>query len=226
VEQKAYPEKRIVFLAFLFKYGYLFVMKFSKEDKKRIKNYYRSCLRQYGIYSADALGWAGLNSQIVRFKALLKVGNLEGKRILDVGCGLGDLYHFLSLNYNHFEYLGIDLVPEFIEKAKIKYPQGDFLNKDILDFKSESFDFVLSSGAMTFKIPNYKEKYFEMIKKMFQLSSLGTAFNMLNKEGHVDDDLYTAYDIEEITSFCYSLTQKLKIIKDYSPQDFTVFLYR
>jgi hypothetical protein len=60
---------------------------------------------------------------------------------------------------------------------------------------------------------------------MFSLARLGLAFNMLDRRGHIDNELYAAYDAEEIEAFCRTLTPKISLITDYSPQDFTLFLY-
>lgn len=201
-------------------------MKFTEEDKQRVQNYYVKHLRKHGPYSAQALSWTDDQSQLIRFQALIEVGDLEEKSILDVGCGLGDLYQFLKLNFDNFSYLGIDLVLELIEQARKKYPSAQFQNWDIMDFPEKSFDFVLSSGAMSFKVPDHKEKYFQMIRKMFNLAQEGVAFNMLDKKGHVDDDLFAAYDDKEIVSFCLTLTPNVRLVNGYSSQDFTIYLYR
>ena len=200
-------------------------MNFNPQDKKRIGDYYRQCLDRHGVDNAEALSWSSPNAQLIRFQALIRVGDLRGKSILDVGCGLGDLYPFLQSTVGDFDYLGIDLFSDFIKKAQLKYPAACFENKDVLEFSGPPFDYVLSSGTMSFKVPHHFDKYFAMIRKMFSLARLGLAFNMLDRRGHIDDELYAAYDPKEIEAFCRTLTPKVKLITDYSPQDFTLFLY-
>lgn len=200
-------------------------MQFTADDKKRIREYYDSCLKRYGDNKAEALSWSSPNTQLIRFQALIRVGDLRGKSILDVGCGLGDLYPFLQSAVGDFDYLGIDLLPDFIKKAQLKYPAARFENKDVLEFSGPPFDYVLSSGTMSFKVPHHFDKYFAMIRKMFSLARLGLAFNMLDRREHIDDELYAAYDAKEIEAFCRTLAPKVRLINDYSPQDFTLFLY-
>lgn len=201
-------------------------MQFTSLDKSRISYYYQKNLQKYGNYNPQALGWTGETEQLIRFQALLDIGDLTGRTILDVGSGLGDLYYFLRLNLDHFAYLGVELVPVLYAEAQKKYPEAKFINQDFLEFPVHLFDYVLSSGAMSFKVPNHKEKYFAMIEKMFALSKAGVAFNMLNKAWHADDDLYAAYDSAEIEAFCRTIAPKIILKTDYSPQDFTVYLYK
>lgn len=204
---------------------YLYPMQFSSEDRKRISDYYDEHLAKHGAFSPLALSWTSQEEQLRRFQALFGVGDLKERSILDVGCGLGDFYHFLKLHLDEFEYLGIDIVPSLIEKAREKYPQANFEVADFLEFEGDYFDYVFCSGALSFKVPNHQEKYFAMIKKMYELSREGVAFNMLDRKGHVDDELYSAYSLEEVKEFCQTITPKLKVINDYSPQDFSIFLY-
>ncbi|HUV72423.1 MAG TPA: methyltransferase domain-containing protein [Clostridia bacterium] len=200
-------------------------MKVSDQDQKRIRDYYEDHLKKHGIYDPQALSWSSQEAQLIRFQALLGIGDLEGKSILDVGCGLGDFYQFLKLNFDRFSYLGIDLVPKLVEKAKIKYPRAKFKSWDIMEFPQKTFDYVLASGIFSFKVANHKKIYFEMIKKIYSLSRQATGFNMLDKEGHIDNELFAAYNSGQILDFCRSLSPKAKLINDYSPQDFTIFLY-
>jgi trans-aconitate methyltransferase len=201
-------------------------MKFSDQDKKRLRDYYVKSLNAFGINSAMALNWAGEESQFIRFQALSGIGDFDQKRILDVGSGLGDLYHFLSLSYRDFDYLGIDIVPELVEKAKIKYPGVKFQVFDVLDFQGKSFDYVLASGALSFKVPDHKEKYFKVIEKMFSLTKIGLAFNMLDASGHIDDETFAAYNSKEVFELCRKIAPKVELINTYSPQDFTIYMYR
>jgi trans-aconitate methyltransferase len=200
-------------------------MKFSEEDKKRIEAYYGKYLQRHGIYSSQALSWTSREAQQIRFRILAGIGSLEGKSILDAGCGLGDFYGFLKFNFANFDYLGIDLLPKMIKGARAKYPEAHFEIGDILEYRGRTFDYIISSGIFSFKIANHKTVYFEMLKKLFSFSRQGLAFNMLDRNGHLDDELYAAYDKEEIFSFCLTLTEKLRLIDDYSPQDFTFYLY-
>ena len=200
-------------------------MHFSEQDKTRIVSFYHPLINEYGTQDARAEGWSNDYNKLIRFQVLAGIAYLEGQSILDVGCGFGDLYEFLSKHLRKFEYHGIDINPEMIEKAQKKYPDVEFLVADFGECNGKKFDYALSSGAMSFKIADYKEIYFGYIKKMFEISEKGVAFNMLNQEYHVDDDIYAAYSIKEVSDYCGSLADKIIVRQDYLDHDFTVYLY-
>lgn len=71
----------------------------------------------------------------------------KGERILDIGCGTGDLANKLSLL--DVDVVGVDRSASMIENAKKKYPSVDFKVKDILDLGYENeFDAVFSNAVL------------------------------------------------------------------------------
>ena len=71
----------------------------------------------------------------------------EGERILDVGCGTGDLAHEI---YSHGAVVvGTDASAEMILAAQKKYPMIQFMTQDAkeMDFANE-FDAVFSNAAL------------------------------------------------------------------------------
>src|SRR5262249_15240883 len=118
------------------------------EDDQRNIDYYTRLVQRYGIDSR-AIDWGSAQSQQLRFEVLANVGGLRGTRILDVGCGLGDLLTWLGANQIEVDYTGIDITPEMINIAQGRFPRGRFL-KGGLDTLGESelgrFDYVFASG--------------------------------------------------------------------------------
>ncbi len=78
---------------------------------------------------------------------LLKNGDIENKKILDVWCGngrlLGELKKYFEVKWEN--YLWIDVSEELLKEAKSFYPWYNFLVSDMLDLKkmkSEKFDVI------------------------------------------------------------------------------------
>ena len=196
----------------------------TPEEKQRLINYYENSLKEYGD-NAQAVHWLNHNTQEIRFEILSKIADLNNKKILDVGCGLGDLYKFLISKNINTEYSGIDIVPEFIAKAQKHFPNLKFQIKDISDI-NEEYDYILASGVFSFNVEDSKNYYFSLIKRIFEHAKYGFAFNMLNSVAHNTDETYFAYDVNEVLAYCKTLTENVKIVSDYLPQDFTVYMYK
>ena len=200
-------------------------MNLSNNDIKRINDFYNKLIADNG-YSSQALSRNNEYTQKIRFITLSQISNLANKTILDVGCWFGDLYDFLTKEgCNNFKYTGLDILPTMIEKAKERHPDIEFIEAEYHKYKADRYDIILSSGALSFKIPNYKDYYFGMIEKMYKESKIAIGFNMLNAKGHVDDNTFTAYSLPEVYEFCSTLTENIIIRQDYLPHDFTFYLY-
>jgi len=77
--------------------------------------------------------------------ALLNVK--PGERILDLGCGTGDLAN--QIQEKGAEVVGIDASPDMIAKAKDKYPALDFSVANGTDFHfDEPFDAVFTNATL------------------------------------------------------------------------------
>ncbi|WP_175638037.1 class I SAM-dependent methyltransferase [Metabacillus schmidteae] len=89
----------------------------------------------------------------------------SGERILDVGCGTGDLMNTL-VDFG-VDGLGVDQSETMVVKAKEKYPELSFEVKDVLelDFQGE-FDAVFSNATLHWvKEPKLAlEKMYESLK--------------------------------------------------------------
>lgn len=195
-------------------------------DIQRVKEFYKTTLARFGVGSARALNWQSDDSQQIRYKIFLENALLEGKSILDVGCGLGDFYGFLHSRLNNFEYKGIDVVPELIAGARKKYPTASFETADMLSYDGPGADYVFASGVFSFTVQNSREVYFSAIKKYYGLARGGFGFNMLKKLYHVDDDLYVTYYPQDVVNYCQSMCKDVKLVEGYLPHDFTVFMYK
>jgi SAM-dependent methyltransferase len=70
-----------------------------------------------------------------------------GARILEIGCGPGTFVGYLP----QVEYLGFDLSSKYIEMARKRFPQAQFVCERVSQFslaKQQSFDAVLALGIV------------------------------------------------------------------------------
>jgi 2-polyprenyl-3-methyl-5-hydroxy-6-metoxy-1,4-benzoquinol methylase len=77
---------------------------------------------------------------------LKKAGLRKDSKVLEIGCGLGMLTHFISRSIPSGRITGVDISPESIEYARKKYGSRNisFYVNDMTDFKlEEKFDFIV-----------------------------------------------------------------------------------
>ncbi|MDJ1185517.1 class I SAM-dependent methyltransferase [Roseofilum casamattae] len=134
---------------------------------------------------ANHVGWNSTESQLHGFEAATNLSWInwsEVNSLLDVGCGYGNLSEF-SIQKRQYQgtYLGIDIVPEFIDKARKLYDRqsgtrflvGNFLE---LDWNQQKFDLVISLGGLSvnqdypdpcgLKSLEYAQKFIELTARL------------------------------------------------------------
>ncbi|MEO9960450.1 MAG: methyltransferase domain-containing protein, partial [Nisaea sp.] len=92
------------------------------KDQEKIISLYESRLDQYAD-SAKTVGWGSREDQFLRFATLCRGLELKGKRVLDIGCGLGDFVSFADQHTGgDYDYVGVDIAEKLISRAKNKFP--------------------------------------------------------------------------------------------------------
>ena len=95
----------------------------------------------------DILDWASRESQLIRFDVLAANVDLVGKSLLDVGCGLGDLWAFLKARDISVAYTGVDLAEKMVAAARDRHRDADFQCGDVFAggmFEPSSGDTILN----------------------------------------------------------------------------------
>ena len=175
-----------------------------------------------------SVAWGSKESQENRFLVFSEMTDLEGKDILDVGCGLGDLYGWLKSRFKSFNYTGVDITSSMIDEASKSYPDAEFKVQNINEIETAEplYDLVFASGIFNRKIADHEAFVKETIKSMFSLCRIGVAFNILStKADFFEEEEYYA-DPDVLLDFCKELSKKSVLRHDYMPHDFTVYLYK
>jgi len=152
---------------------------------ENLYKFYPEKLKANGNSSERAVGWNSPESQLSRFKAIYHYLK-DDKRasVIDLGCGLGDLYGYLKEKGFEGKYLGIDLVPEMVEAASDKYPEAEFKLADIMEEDLKA-DYLVGSGIMSVKISQQDDQWQwvqRLIKRMFELADKAAIFNFLDSK--------------------------------------------
>jgi len=196
------------------------------EDRQVIR-FFDSSLRLYPASSPAVVGWSTSDTQSLRFQVLTQIADMNECSILDVGCGVGDLFGFVKAHFNQVEYVGVDLHPSMIAHAVRKYPEGTFLHQS-LDQVTERADYVLVSGAFNIRVADNEHYLQRVIRQSFSHAKKGVAFNLLSRYAPYDlvcPGLYY-YDPGTVFSYCKKLANRVTLRHDYLSNDFSIYLYR
>ena len=213
-------------------------------DKQAQIDYFEGLLAEHGA-NYKALDWNSVESQRLRYKVLKEIlvygKKAAGVSVLDVGCGMGDLFGFFKsegmLNRNKINYTGYDISPKLIEVAGKKYPEAKFEVKDILEeHYLPRFDYVFCSGIFNIRTTeefDHLDHVQEMLNRMYDLAGCGAAVNFLSEGSLPISDpkslnagRYYYFKPDEIMNFCRRVSSRLILRHDYHPGDFTVYLLK
>ena len=199
-------------------------MRMKAENKQRVRKFYAGRLDRYG-QTPEASDWGSFESQEARLRIMAQMVAFPGKRILDVGCGLGNLFGFLEKGQIDCDYMGVDIVPEVVDAACRAYPKGSFQVLDILEQRPPGpFDLVCLSGTLNLRIENHGAWVREMVEKMFEIAREAVVFNLMSLHADFTDPQYYYADPVKLVSHAFSLTRNLVLNHGYMPHDMTLVL--
>jgi SAM-dependent methyltransferase len=195
-------------------------------------NIYKQKIKEFGV-SPQALQWKSKGAAHQRFRQFWAEIDFNDKKVLDVGCGFGEMGNFLTKRYENVIYKGVDIMDEFIENGKKIYPNLDLETQDFFGQpKPEMYDAVICSGALNSNFGSSEENLKfrkNAIKTMFDHTTGVVAFNMLGghpaSENDENSNIWYS-DSMEILEYCMSLTRRVILRHHYHPTDFTVFMYK
>lgn len=208
-------------------------------DSKAIADSYKKSFDQYGD-SPKSMHWWSDRANI-RYSRLLRFLNIEEGRILDIGCGLGNLNEYIRLAYkipNTYRYLGVDFLPDFIEKAKEKYPWdgvkficGDLDQPQIYESIKE-WNPVWGVASGIFNSPSHSganECYDFMLSTMqrcFSLCQKGVSFNFVTDRVDFKREDMAYHSPIKVLEWAYSLTKNVILDNSYMPFEATITLFK
>lgn len=175
----------------------------------------------------EAVRWTS-SGQRRHYEALLDVGDLRGKKILDFGCGKGDLFHFLREKGMSADYTGYDINAKLISLARQKFPDARFRVFDIdRDELEEDFDYILLCGVFNLRVAGLDDMIRKTLAKLFVHCRAGLAFNALSVHNPEKDAELHYVSPEEIVRYAAeSLSPHVVLRDDRIPYDFMLFVYR
>ena len=192
--------------------------------KETLRAHYEPRLAKY-CEGHEILDWESHDSQWCRFRVFIESLELSGKSLLDVGCGVGDLYGLLIDDLGiDVKYTGVDILESMIGEARKRHPGGDFRCVDLLksDLDGETFNVAYCSGIFNLRVDDSESFTRQVISRIASRSTDSVVFNMLDSESPDREERYSYFDPDEVVTWPEIARYDPKIIRGYLPNDFTV----
>jgi SAM-dependent methyltransferase len=197
------------------------------DEKAALLKRYSDRLAQHGPTIA-ALGWTK-PKHMLRYRILLEYwlspAPAQPMRVLDFGCGFGDLFGYARDRGLRIDYTGLDINPDLVRVARERYPAARFLCMDLFEEAfDEKFDVVLSSGVHNYRLSN-NQRYVEHSFALFdRLSTLGFAADFLSNRVNFRNDQNHYSAPEDILALALRHSSRVALRHDYMPFEFAVFV--
>jgi len=180
-----------------------------------------------------SLLWASPQTQAARFDAIERLGRLQGKSVLDVGCGRADLLgYLLERGVRPADYTGIEAVSELASAAERncahdaggpppRIIRADFLREPLRLFVGA--DVVVFSGSLN-TIDD--EAFYATIRRAFEATAELLVFNFLCSPYLAGAEYLRWRRPADVLAFARSLSRDVRTLDDYLQGDLTVAVRR
>lgn len=194
---------------------------------ERNKQIYEKAFRIYGDDTRSCL-WE--KPMVMRYQELLKIADLTGNSVLDIGCGLGGLYEYITRDreIRLSSYKEIDLVEGMVDLAGRKYPEASFEVRNIFEAPiEESYDYVFCCGLFNNAIEDSDRYMKEMLKAAFSCCTKGMGFTFISSYVNFKDKEMAYHNPTDVLDFCLrELSWKAELHHHYAKCDVSAFVYR
>ena len=139
---------------------------------EEMRSAYLKRIKTYGLehkslfYPSEALH----TTKLAHISRIIHLEVKTSDSVLDIGCGTGDLIPFLPTCV----YRGVDLVSEFIEEARNRFPNLQFDCVNMMNL-TDKYDWIILAGMMgTVPMPEM------LIKKAWELAIKGIIVDFID----------------------------------------------
>lgn len=195
-------------------------------SKEYVISFFDKSLMLHGD-SPEAVRWSSAG-QMMHYQSMLDIGDINGKKILDFGCGKGDFYQFLKDKGIYVDYHGYDINEKLIKLATNKHPDAKFrvfdIDKDVI---CEDFDYIFLCGVFNLRVQRLDEIVKNILLILFKHCHIGLAFNALSSHNPRKDFELHYISPEDMLGFVIkNLSPYVLLRHDRMKYDFTIFVYK
>ena len=201
------------------------------DDFEKIKQMYRSSYQEHGVSSSSMLMPKGRHE--ARFQILREViDQFDQPSLLDYGCGLGFLWQFLVHEKIDVNYVGVDIVEEFISSCRERFgSRALFERVDPNSPITGKYDVVYASGVFNLKSSDNNEASLNYVRdrllELFGVAERALVVDFLSP--YVDFTQSGAQHISPPTVlewFVPQVSRRWAVRHDYLPFEYSVVIYK
>lgn len=175
-------------------------------------------------------GWESEEAVRERYEVLFRAVDLNGKSLLDAGCGTGALLDEIRNRKIRCCYLGIDILPEMVTMARKRRPDGSFLCLDLSEenpFDRNCFDVVYASGMFNLNTGDNEALLAQLLPVFTDIASECVVFNLLHERSQNREETYfysSPRAVEHLLRRARIRPRSVDFIDGYRQNDFSVVL--
>jgi cyclopropane fatty-acyl-phospholipid synthase-like methyltransferase len=190
---------------------------------------YRNAFAANGDTPAGVLWPRG--RQGLRFDALTRHFSGNDFSVLDYGCGLAHLKAYLDQRFERYQYYGADLVAEFVEAVKVKYPSAVVQLVQSYDDIATPVDHVVISGTFNIIDTTDHADYLDYVRAalvhLFSQAQVSLSVNFMTNRVDFMQNQALHINASEMADFIRSnLSPRLFLDESYMPYEFTLVVFK
>jgi SAM-dependent methyltransferase len=174
----------------------------------------------------ESLLWANPPSQAARFAALARWTEIEGRIVLDAGCGRADLLDYLiGRGICPARYIGIEAVEALAEAAESKaLPNATIIRGDFIDdptLLDQQADVIIFCGSLnTLSV----DDFYSSLRVAWEYTRSELSFNFLCSPRLASGKHLTWHGISDVRRFAYERTHDVAMDDAYREGDCTMVM--
>jgi len=178
---------------------------------------------------ARSSGYRNQVAQDMRFESFSPLVDSapDGYSVLDVGCGIGTLARHLAARKKPGRYIGLDVLPEAVERAREKTRDMDgveFVCGDALSMELNlQVDVAILCDTYCLLKLTSREEILESIRSIWKIPRHGLAITLASRYSDVDDGGRATFSPEFILGWAMThLSERVVVDHSYAPHVFTL----
>jgi hypothetical protein len=186
---------------------------------------YLDAVQRHGA-KFESLLWANPSAQAARFAALARWCELEGRIVLDAGCGRADfLDYLLAQDVHPSRYIGIEAVETLALAAQAKNPpeaeivRGDFIDNPAL--LEQNAHVIVFCGSLN-TLP--AGDFYQALRLAWHYTRSELAFNFLCSTRLASGKHLTWHAVADVLEFAYGQTADVDLDDTYRDGDCTIVM--